>query len=288
MKGRGVTVGTFDGVHRGHKAVVEFLVSESARRGLEPLVVTFEPHPLAVVAPERAPLLLESAREREEMLRAMGVTVEVLPFTEELRRLTVAQWFGRLIADYGARMVVTGFDNTFGSDGMNMSVAEYIKIGAAQGLEVIEAPRIKDVSSTLIRRALGAGDVTAAGEMLGHPFTLTGLVSHGKGLGHTIGVPTANIAPPEGLLLPAPGVYAADAITDSGQRIRAVVNIGVAPTVAGGLPMTVEAHLLDFEGNLYATQLRLEFIRRLRDERKFRSLDELKLQIIRDAADAKV
>lgn len=285
---RAVTVGTFDGVHRGHREVVDFLLAESERRGLSPMVITFEPHPLVVVAPERAPLLLESPKEREEALRAMGAEVEVLTFDEELRRQTVDQWFARLAEDYNVRLLVAGFDNTFGSDGMMMSLSDYVRIGASHGIEVIEAPRLKGVSSTFIRRALASGDVAAAAEMLGRKFSVSGMVSHGRGLGRTIGVPTANLTPDAGRLLPAPGVYAADAITADGSRWRAVVNIGVAPTVAKGLPMTIEAHLLDFEGDLYGETLRLEFLRRLRDEKKFESLDDLKLQIVRDAVAAKV
>lgn len=283
-----VTVGTFDGVHRGHREVVDFLMKESGDRNLRPMVITFEPHPLAVVAPERSPLLLESPQEREDALRALGPEVVVLKFDEELRRQTVDQWFARLAKDYNVKLVVAGFDNTFGSDGMMMSLSDYVRIGAEHGIEVIEAPRLEGVSSTLIRKALGAGEVAKASEMLGRQFTVNGIVNHGRGLGRTIGVPTANLSPEPGMLLPAPGVYAADAVTEDGKRCRAVVNIGVAPTVAKGLPMTIEAHLLDFDGDLYGKTLRLEFLRRLRDERKFDSLDELKLQIVRDAAEAKV
>lgn len=285
---RAVTVGTFDGVHRGHREVVDFLLAESERRSLRPMVITFEPHPLAVVAPERAPLLLESPKEREEALREMGAEVEILTFDEDLRRQTVDQWFVRLASDYDAKLVVAGFDNTFGSDGMMMRLSDYVRIGAAHGIEVIEAPRLKGVSSTLIREALASGDVASAAEMLGRKFSVSGTVSHGRGLGRTIGVPTANLKPDEGMLIPAPGVYAAEAVTADCGRWRAVVNIGHAPTVAKGLPMTVEAHLLDFDGNLYGNRLRLEFVRRLRDERKFETLDDLKLQIVRDAVEAKV
>lgn len=285
---RAVTVGTFDGVHRGHREVVDFLLTESERRGLRPMVITFEPHPLAVVAPERAPLLLESPKEREEALREMGAEVEVLTFDEELRRQTVNQWFARIAADYDAKLVVAGFDNTFGSDGMMMRLSDYVRIGAAHGIEVVDAPRLKGVSSTLIREALASGDVVSAAEMLGRKFSVSGTVSHGRGLGRTIGVPTANLKPDEGMLIPAPGVYAAEAVTADGRKYRAVVNIGHAPTVAKGLPMTVEAHLLDFDGDLYGNRLRLEFLRRLRDERKFETLGDLKLQIVRDAVEAKV
>ena len=287
-QGRGVTVGTFDGVHRGHRVMVDFLLAESRRRGLTPLVITFEPHPLAVVAPDRMPPLLESPGEREEALHAMGADVEVLTFDENLRQQSVDQWFARLAADYNVKLLVAGFDNTFGSDGMKMDFTDYVRIGAAHGIEVVEAPRLEGVCSTFIRRALASGDVGSASKMLGRAFAVTGKVGHGRALGRTIGVPTANLEPDARLQIPAPGVYAADAVTADGRRYRSVVNIGVAPTVTAGLPLTIEAHLLGFEGDLYGEILRLEFLRRLRDERKFASLDDLKQQIVRDAEAAKV
>ena len=286
LKECGVTVGTFDGVHRGHREVVEFLVAESRRRGLRPLVITFDPHPLAVIAPQRAPQLLEHTSERVDALRSLGADVVVLKFTEELRRHTAAQWLRRLASEFNAKMVVAGFDNTFGSDGRDMTFADYARIGASQGLEIIEAPRLPDVSSTLIRHALLEGDVAKAATMLGHPYAITGIVTHGRELGRTIGTPTANLLPDTKLLIPTPGVYAADAVTD-GTRNRSVVNIGVAPTVGTGLPLTIEAHLLDFSGNLYDSELRLEFLKRLRPERRFESLGELKTQIAADILSAR-
>lgn len=282
-----VTVGTFDGVHRGHREVVDFLLSESSKRDLRPVVITFEPHPLAVVAPERAPKLLELPSEREECLRDMGVEVVVLRFNEELRSLTAAQWLRRLRDEYGADLVVAGFDNTFGCDGMSMSLADYRNIAEPMGLDVVQAPVLEGVSSTLIRRALGKGDVKDAAGMLGHPYSVSGIVTHGRELGRKIGFPTANLLPDPTLLLPAPGVYAADAVLSNGEKHRAVVNIGTAPTVATGLPLTVEAHIIDFTGDLYNTTLRLDFLCRLRDESRFPDLDSLKTHIRLDIENAK-
>lgn len=276
-----ITVGTFDGVHRGHRRVVEFLLRNSEQRGLRPLVITFEPHPLAIVAPQRAPHLLELPAEREANLRALGVDVEVLRFDEELRRLTVEQWMQRLRDDYNARLLVAGYDNTFGSDGMTMNIADYREIGRKLGIDVLEAPIENGVSSTLIRHALLAGDVETAAAMLGRPYALSGTVAHGRGLGRQLGFPTANLLADPRLLLPAPGVYAADA-----NGMRAVVNIGVAPTVDAALPLTVEAHLIGFSGNLYGTPLRLEFLRRLRDEKRFGDLRALQDAIAADILSA--
>lgn len=277
-----ITVGTFDGVHRGHRKVVEFLTAQSAANGLRPIVITFEPHPLAVVAPTRAPKLLELPDEREENLRSLGVEVVVLEFNEDLRRLTVAEWMERLARDYNVRLLVAGYDNTFGSDGMSMNLSDYSRIGENCGIKVVEAPVVDGVSSSAIRRALGAGDIDAATTMLGRPYSISGIVGHGRELGRQLGFPTANLISNPGILLPAPGVYAAEATTADGSRYRAVVNIGVSPTVSEGLPLSIEAYLINYSGNLYGTDLRLDFLRRLRDEKKFGDISALKEGIAAD------
>lgn len=277
-----VTVGTFDGVHRGHCKVVEFLVSQSAESGLHPVVITFEPHPLAIVAPARAPKLLELPKEREKNLRSLGAEVIVLEFNEALRRLTATEWMERLAKEYNARLLVTGYDNTFGSDGMSMNISDYSRIGKDYGIKVVEAPIVEGVSSSAIRRALGAGDVETAASMLGRPYSVSGNVGHGRELGRQLGFPTANLITDPDSLLPAPGVYAAEATTTDGNQYRAVVNIGVSPTVSEGLPLSVEAYLINYSGNLYGTNLRLDFLRRLRDEKKFGDISALKAGIAAD------
>ena len=283
---RAVTVGTFDGVHLGHRKVVEYLSEQSKPKGLLPTVITFEPHPLAVVAPERAPLLLETPEEREKCLRKTGVEVIVIEFNESLRKLTVRQWFERLATEYNTKLLIAGYDNTVGADGISMRIGEYEEIGKEYGIVVMEAPVVKGVSSTNIRRALAEGDTVAAARMLGRRFSISGIVTHGRELGRSLGFPTANIKTDASLLLPAPGVYAADAILSDGSRYRAVVNIGTAPTISQGLPLTTEAHLTGFSGNLYDSELRLEFLRRLRDEKKFGDISELKAGIANDITDA--
>ncbi len=277
-----ITVGTFDGVHLGHRKVVEFLTAQSAANGLRPIVITFEPHPLAVVAPTRAPKLLELPDEREENLRSLGVEVVVLEFNEDLRRLTVAEWMERLVREYNVRLLVAGYDNTFGSDGMSMNLSDYSRIGENCGIKVVEAPVVDGVSSSAIRRALGAGDIDAATTMLGRPYSIGGKVGHGRELGRQLGFPTANLIANLNIMLPAPGVYAAEATTADGNRYRAVVNIGVSPTVSEGLPLSVEAYLINYSGNLYGTDLRLDFLRRLRDEKKFGDISALKEGIAAD------
>lgn len=280
-KPAGVTVGTFDGVHVGHRLVVDYLHKLCEENGLHPVVVTFQPHPLSVIDPQRAPKLLDLPEERISRLQSLGVEVRMLEFNEDLRRQTAEQWLERL-ADKGTRILVVGYDNTFGSDGMSMNISDYRHLGARYGIEVYEAPILSGISSSAIRRELGAGKVEKVAEMLGHRYSVTGDVEHGKELGRRLGFPTANLSVDPSITLPAPGVYAADAITPDGKSFRAVVNIGVAPSIKKGLPLSVEAHLIDFDGDLYGQKLKVEFIRYLRDEHKFETLDRLKEAISDD------
>lgn len=282
-----ITVGTFDGVHLGHRAVVGKVVEDARRRGARPLVITFEPHPLAVVAPQRMPGLLESAAARCRRIESMGAVAVLLEFNEELRRKTAAEWMEILRRDYGAVEVVAGYDNTFGCDGLKMGINDYRSLGKRLGIEVEEAPVVEGISSSAIREALGSGDVERASEMLGYPYRISGRVTHGKGLGRRLGFPTANVIPDSRLLLPANGVYAADAELPSGEVRRAVVNVGRAPTVGDAFPVTVEAYITDFDGNLYDREITLDFLHRLRDERKFPSVEELTEQIRADVEGAR-
>lgn len=282
-----ITVGTFDGVHLGHRAVVGKVVEDARRRGARPLVITFDPHPLAVVAPQRMPGLLESAAARCRRIESMGAVPVLLEFNEELRRKTAAEWMEILRRDYGAVEVVAGYDNTFGCDGLKMSIRDYRSLGERLGIEVEEAPVVEGISSSAIREALGSGDVERASEMLGYPYRISGRVTHGKGLGRRLGFPTANVIPDGRLLLPANGVYAADAELPSGEVRRAVVNVGRAPTVGDAFPVTVEAYITDFDGDLYDSEVTLDFLHRLRDERKFPSVEELTEQIRADVEAAR-
>ncbi len=283
---RAATVGTFDGVHRGHRLVIDMLRRRASEEGLVPLVVTFDPHPLCLVAPERAPGLLATPSERMELLRKEGVQPLMMRFDEGLRRLTVAEWMRRLRDRHGVELLLVGYDNTFGCDGLDMSTDDYRAIGETLGIRVEEAPMLADVSSSAVRRAVRAGDMEKAAEMLGRPYALEGLVGHGQGLGRQLGFPTANVEPAPDQLLPAYGVYAAWAVTSKGERVPAVVNVGVRPTVGKFTTPTVEATLLDYDGDLYDTLLRLEFDSRIRDEQKFSGLDALKAQIRKDAEEA--
>lgn len=280
--GRAVTVGTFDGVHRGHLAVIEELKEEAFRYGLRPAVITLEPHPLLVVAPERAPGLLISASERRRRLETLGVEVITVTFDDSVRRLSAFNWMRKMKEQFSAELLVTGYDNTFGFDGRDLSPEDYVALGRQAGLKVLKAPEIQDVSSSIVRKAVAAGEMERAAVLLSRPYSIEGMVVHGRELGRTLGFPTANIEVEPWLLLPAPGVYGCKAILADGSIYQAVVNVGRAPTVADGLPITVEAYLPGFSGNLYGSRLRLEFGYKLRGEKKFGNLEELKRAIAED------
>lgn len=276
-----VTTGTFDGVHNGHRKVLDFMKERGAALGLSPAVVTFDRHPLEVISPERAPKLLMSPDERDAALSSLGVEVVRLAFDESLRRLTAAQWLRRMHRA-GVEEVVVGYDNTFGCDGRSLRMEDYFRLGRAEGIAVEEAPLLPGVSSTLVRDALADGRVEEGARMLGRPYVLTGTVVHGRHLGHKLGFPTANVDCGSRLAIPAPGVYAADVVLPYGSLRKAVVNIGSRPTVDNGSDISVEAHIPGFSGDLYGKTVSLRFLRRLRDEHRFSSLDELQAAIRAD------
>lgn len=280
-----VTVGTFDGVHRGHQTVLRMLREESARLGLAPLVVTFDRHPLETVAPERAPGLIMAPDSRDALIRGCGVEVERVAFTEDVRRMTAAEWMRRLVGEYGASMLLLGYDNTFGSDGMVMTSDDFRAEGQRIGLRVEVAPAVAGCSSSAVRKALAAGDIMLAASILGRPFSIRGVVGRGRQLGRTIGMPTANVEASPRQLVPAPGVYAARACVPLSGKTAvydAVVNVGTSPTVTDCGVMRIEAHLLGFSGDLYDREIRIEFGTKIREERKFHSLDDLRAQIEAD------
>lgn len=279
--GVGITIGTFDGLHRGHQLVIDTLKRECALRGLRPVVICFDRHPLEVVAPERAPKMLMHYDERDEELRRTGVDVVRIPFTQEVRCLTAAEWVRRLSDEYNARLLVIGYDNRFGSDGRNMSDADFIAVGKDAGLDTIMAPRLEGCSSSAVRNAVSNGDISLANRLLGRNYKISGSVVSGRRIGRTIGVPTANIHVNERAQLPPSGVYAAIAGTDEGD-FPAVVNVGDNPTVANDGITRVEAHLIGFSGNLYGKVLSVRLLDYIRGEKKFESLSALKEQIAKD------
>lgn len=283
MNGHIATVGTFDGVHRGHSAVLDTLCATGREEGLSPLVITFDRHPLEVVAPAKAPAALTVPDRQEELLSKWDVRVVRVPFTERLAALTAGEWIGVLAREYGVRKIVLGYDNTFGCDGVSLSLDDYARLAEPYGVSVMRAPVVDGISSSAVRKAVAAGDVERAAVMLGRPYMLEGIVVHGNALGSTFGWPTANLQPDPRLLVPAPGVYAAEAILPDGREFPAMVNIGTRPTLGIGGRLSVEAHILGFKGSLYSLPFRLRFHSRLRDERKFPSLGHLKEALCNDA-----
>lgn len=267
-------VGTFDGVHLGHAFLLAKLKEAARERGLRPVAVTFDRHPLSVIAPEAAPKLLTADPSvRDRLLRAHGVDVVTLPFTDSLRQMTGSEFVAMLRRDYGVGALMLGFNNHLGSDRSTAPEAEGVEI-----VRCPEYPHGQSVSSSAIRALIEGGDVETASKLLGHTFTIAGPVGHGKQLGRKLGFPTANVEVSTLQLLPPSGVYAATALGRP-----AVVNIGHRPTVdAAGAPLTVEAHITDFSGNLYGQHLELNLLRRLRPEQRFDSLDDLRQAIASD------
>ncbi len=288
MKPSVLTAGTFDGVHRGHREVLRYVREVGEREGLEPLAVTFDRHPLQTIDPKRAPAMLTGSARRDELIRAEGVTPVELPFDDQLRSLTAEEWIAEMAARFGARIIVMGYDHTFGKDGLSMSLEDYRRLAASHGISILQAPIVEGVSSSAVRKAIAAGDVETAARLLGRPHAMAGDVVHGRGLGRTLGFPTANIRTIPGVATPAGGVYAAEARLEDGSRRRAVVNIGSRPTIDGpNAPTSIEAHLLDFDDDLYGARIELAFLRRLRNEMKFDNVDLLADQIEKDCADAR-
>ncbi|HEX2420148.1 MAG TPA: bifunctional riboflavin kinase/FAD synthetase [Acidimicrobiia bacterium] len=277
-----VTIGVFDGVHLGHRRVIDDLVSRSA--GLDPAVLTFDPHPLAILAPDRAPKMLTDIDQRLEQFRRLGVRVAGILNFPDIRDFSAGDFCQRVLAGaLAARRVVIGADFRFGRD-RGGDAGFLAAAGPGLGLEVeivdmVAADR-DVVSSTRIRQALEAGQVEDATRMLARPFELKGVVEVGDRRGMQIGFPTANLAIPEGLLIPANGVYAAWAMIGE-EPYRSVVNIGVRPTFEG-VNRRVEAHLLNWEGDLYGAPLALRFLSRIRDERRFEGVEALVRQISAD------
>lgn len=284
---KAVTIGTFDGVHRGHRLVLDTLKREATARGLQATAITFDRHPLELVAPQRAPGNLTSTERKAELIRQEGVEPLILPFNEQLRSMRAYEWLDHIHRKYGVKLLVAGYDNTFGSDGIEMSIADYKAMGDAIGIEVISAPEEDGVSSSAVRKALKSGYITKANALLGHRAELEGRVMPGFHVGHDIGFPTANLQVSPQAVMPAPGVYAALAyISNNTKGLPAMVNIGIRPTFEGtskeSKHLTVEAHIIGSDEEIYGRRLRLEWIDRLRDERKFGSVKELKEQLVKD------
>ena len=282
-----VATGFFDGVHTGHRLVIEQLVQAAAVRGDESMVVTFWPHPRNVLQKEARSLrLLTTLAEKKKLLLDLGVDkVEVLQFTKDFSTMTTEDYLRMLMSEYGASTILVGYDNRMGSDARNAD--EVARTAESLGLEVVRTDVVSSekgyaVSSTKIRQCLEEGNVQDAAAMLGYDYSLEGVVVAGNRIGRTIGFPTANIQLYEPLkLVPGNGVYFTRVHT-LGRDLYGMCNIGYRPTVGNGNARTIETNIFGFDEDIYGLDLRLTFVAKIRDEEKFASLDELKKQLEKD------
>lgn len=281
------TIGSFDGVHRGHRCLLNQVRGIADERGLKAVAVTFALSPRKVLGgSDMAPL--NGVEERVKLLREVGMDdVCVLHFTREMAGMTARDFMQQVLRDQlGVAVLVIGYDHRFGcnrADGFD----DYVRYGCELGIEVVRGEVCMEgdeaVSSTRIRQCLMEGRVDEAAQLLGYNYKLCGTVVGGYRVGRKIGFPTANIGVEGGeKLLPADGVYAVLVTDNDGSQLAGMLNIGHRPTVNNGAERSIEVHILEFEGDLYGKSLCIEFVERLREERSFASLDELTAQLAAD------
>lgn len=284
VKGVAAVVGTFDGVHIGHRFLIDKLTSIARERCLTTRVYTFTDHPLVTLAPDRAPAMLNSLIEKTERLKEAGINdVKVLPFAG-IRDLTARQFIER-VAKEGVQLLLVGHDNRFGSDGLH-TVEDFVKAADGLDVEMHQAPELTDdlgraVNSTRARQFLENGDIGSAIGILGYHYMLSGKVVEGHHLGRTIGFPTANVAPydNERKVIPGNGVYICEA-TVLGKTYPAMVNVGSRPTVNNDREaISIEAHIIGMDEDIYGKEVSLTFLTRLRDEMRFGDLSTLRQQL---------
>lgn len=282
-----ITIGTFDGVHLGHYAILEKVRQHANHIGGESILLTFEPHPRKLIFPDQPIKILTPLDKKIELVGNAGIRhVVVVPFTKDFACLSAREYVTDfLVSLFHPAAIVIGYDHHFGNDRKgNIDLLKELQ--GDYGFEVVEIPAqlIEDatVSSTKIRNAITAGHVGEASSMLGRYYTLAGRVVKGAQIGRTIGYPTANIVPHDAeQIVPCNGVYAVNVLHE-GSAYPAMLNIGYRPTVSSEKVLHIEAHLFDFSGNLYDADIEISFVQRLRDEQKFGSLDELKAQLGKD------
>jgi riboflavin kinase/FMN adenylyltransferase len=281
-----VTLGTFDGVHRGHRAVLAEVERRARAGNLASVLVTFDPHPLAVVNPAAAPKLLTLPAEKEALVQGQGIDRFVLmPFTPAVAQLDAEAFVRRLCDEYGMHELVMGYDHGFGR-GRAGDVELVERLGREQGFRMAVVDAVRDngqpISSTLIRAGIAGGDLDSAERWLGRRYGIRGTVVRGAGRGRTIGIPTINLAPPDSRkLLPPDGVYAVQVQLNDARVFGGMMNQGPRPTF-GEQARTLEVHLLDFDGELYGATVDVAWVRRLRDVQAFPSREALVAQLERD------
>ena len=299
------TIGFFDGVHRGHQFVVRQVAEEARKRGLEAVVVTFDRPPREVVTGKKSPLLTTLDEKKRLILAAGADRCEILPFTPELAALSARQFMQTVLKEQlRVEVLMLGYDNRFGhrSPDHPETFNDYQRYARELGIELILLPEMPPSflaprssllaqNSTTIRHALRDGNIALATELLGRPYSITGRVVHGRGEGHRIGFPTANIAPESvATILPKSGVYAVEVKAPSnlpqlGAATKlGMMNIGTRPTYDGN-SLSLEVHIIDFDGDLYGQMLTVDFLHRIRDEQPFDSPEALRKQLEKDRAD---
>lgn len=290
-----VTIGFFDGVHRGHRFLLRQLEELAAARGMSAVAVTFDRHPKTIVQSDFMPSLLTTQEEKMSLLsRCFSGEVVVLPFTNELSKLSAKEFMQRILREeLNAELLLMGYNHRFGHGGGTQE--QYKTWGKETGIEVFVAEALQGerpitssddrtkISSSRIRNLISKGDIEGANAMLGYPYFVTGKVVKGKQIGRKMGFPTANLLLPEVKLLPANGVYAAWVTLPDGTKRGGMLDIGRRPTIEDNGKLNTEVHIFDFDGNLYGESISIDFIGKIRNEQHFSSLEELQRQLTKDA-----
>ncbi len=285
-----LTLGVFDGLHLGHQRIMETVAERAAAVGAVPTAITFDPHPRAVLHPESAPPLLQTLDQRLANLELLGIEQAiVIAFDREFAQQPAEDFISAIIHDrLHAKEVHLGKDFAFGR-GRGGNIKLLRKMSGELGFIAEEVPEVRlrghRISSSRIRALLGEGSINLARRMLGRPYGVEGVIERGAQRGRTIGFPTANLRP-HNRVIPKYGVYATATLVDGTWR-RSITNIGVRPTFENDAEPSIESFIFDFEGDLYGDVLRVRFLHRIRDERKFNGIDELRAQIERDTARAR-
>ena len=283
------TIGFFDGVHRGHRFLINNVVKEAASRGLQSTVVTFDRHPRQVLGSDFQPRLLSTNEEKMLLLSKTGVErCVMLPFSEQMAQMTACDFMKKILRDrLGVQVLIIGYDNRFGhnrSEGFD----DYVHYGREMGIEVMSAQSFLlhgiNVSSSVIRSFLQEGEIEMAENCLGYPYFFTGKVVKGFRVGHELGFPTANIEQDNMLkMIPSPGVYAVKVRIEGTVELKhAMMNIGTRPTF-NGTQQTLEVHILNFNDDIYGKMISVAFVHKLRNERQFASKEALSEQLVKDA-----
>ncbi len=282
-----VTSGTYDGVHKGHQKILQRMIEVAKSEGGETVLISFWPHPRMVLNNDPGFLkLINTMEEKQELLRNIGINHLILiPFTLEFAQTSSTDFIKNILVDaIGTRKLIIGYNHRFGKN-REGNFKNLVRDSSKYGFEVEEIPKHEidhlGISSTIIRKSLIKGDIPTANRYLGHFFLINGLVIHGDKLGKTIGFPTANLQIEEAYkLIPGDGVYAVKVIV-RGKEFNGMLNIGKRPTV-DGLNRKIEVHIIGFNDDIYTEKISISFVKKIRDEKKFRSLDHLKIQLQKD------